>query len=86
MKNFDFYLDQKSTIWYRTNFSVEAETEEEAKQKAIEMVKSNAVAEIPWECMEDTIELMDVSENDNQCTEDLLYGTDSFWNNTIVEV
>ena len=86
MKNFDFYLDQKATKWYRTNFSVEAETEEEAKQKAIEMAKSNAVSEMPWECLDDTVELMDVSENDNQSTEDLFYGTDSFWNNTIVEV
>ena len=40
MKTFNFYLDTKVTDWYRTDFEIEANSEEEAKQKAIEFVKS----------------------------------------------
>jgi len=34
-QEFDFYLDEKVTIWNRFKFSVEAETLQEAKQKAV---------------------------------------------------
>lgn len=35
MQEFDFYIDEKVTIWNRLKFSVEAETLDEAKEKAI---------------------------------------------------
>ena len=38
---YEFFKDELGTIWYRDCFSVEAETYEEAKQKAIEMVIAN---------------------------------------------
>jgi hypothetical protein len=37
MKTFNFYLDQKVTTWYRTNYEVEAESLEEAEKKAIQL-------------------------------------------------
>jgi len=41
MKEFDFYLDEKVTIWNRFKFSIEAETLEEAKEKAVFMTIKN---------------------------------------------
>ena len=38
-KTFDFYFDQKVTTWYRTEYTIKADSEEEAKQKAIEFMK-----------------------------------------------
>jgi hypothetical protein len=37
MATFDFYVDEKCTIWQRVFFEVEAETEEEAKKKAVKL-------------------------------------------------
>lgn len=71
MKEFDFYIDTKVTTWYRTNFSVEAENEEEAKKKAIEFLDSDERDITPWEQEMETIEVMDVGDNDGQPTEEL---------------
>lgn len=38
MQEFDFILDEKVIVWNRKTFSIEAETIEEAKAKAIELV------------------------------------------------
>ena len=37
-KEFEFTLDEKMTIWSRKQFTIEADTMEEARQKAIELV------------------------------------------------
>lgn len=71
MKTFDFYIDTKVTTWYRTNFSVEAENEEESKKKAIEFLDSDERDITPWEQEMETIEVMDVGDNDGQPTEEL---------------
>jgi hypothetical protein len=71
MEEFDFYIDTKVTTWYRTNFSVEAENEEEAKKKAIEFLDSDERDITPWEQEVETIEVMDVGDNDGQPTEEL---------------
>lgn len=71
MKEFDFYIDTKVTTWYRTNFSVEAENEEDAKKKAIEFLDSDERDITPWEQEIETIEVMDVGDNDGQPTEEL---------------
>ena len=71
MKEFDFYIDTKVTTWYRTKFSVEAENEEEAKKKAIEFLDSDERDITPWEQEVETIEVMDVGDNDGQPTEEL---------------
>ena len=41
MKTFDFYKDEKHTIWVRTNFSVQAENYEQALEKIKERLRSH---------------------------------------------
>ena len=75
METFNFYLDTKVTGWYRTPFEIEADTLEEAKEKAIDYVKSGETSYISWEQIDDTVETMSVKDNDGQSTEEL-YCTD----------
>ena len=83
METFDFYLDTKVTGWYRTPFEIEANTLEEAKQKAIEFVKSGETTYISWEQIDDTIETMSVKDNDGESTEELYTYSDGemIWDN-----
>lgn len=37
MKTFDFYRDEKCSVWTRSKFSIEAETYEQAVQKVLDM-------------------------------------------------
>lgn len=71
MENFQFFFDQKVTTWYRTDFSIEANSLEEAREKAKEFVKSDEVTMVGWEAVEDTIEIMFPDENDGHSTEEL---------------
>lgn len=45
---FTFFRDELGTIWYRDCFSVEAESYEEACEKAIEMAKNNDIIEVDY--------------------------------------
>lgn len=71
MENFQFFFDQKVTTWYRTHFDIEANSIEEAREKATELVKSGMTTEMGWESVDETIELMSPEENDGQSTEEL---------------
>ena len=72
MKTFNFYLDQKVTTWYRTDFEVEAETLEEAKQKAIQLYKEDELNEFTWERIDDTYnEVMTIEDNGNCSTAEI---------------
>jgi hypothetical protein len=84
METFDFYLDTKVTTWYRTPFEIEAETLEEAKQKAIDYVKDDGHSTQCWEQIDDTIQGMSVEENDGESTEELYTYDDGemIWDNT----
>jgi hypothetical protein len=84
MKTFDFYLDTKVTTWYRTPFEIEANSLEEAKQKAIEFVKDDEHSSISWEQIDETTEVMSVDENGGESTEELYYETSEkmIWDNT----
>lgn len=84
MKTFDFYLDTKVTTWYRTPFEIEANSLEEAKQKAIEFVKDDEHSSISWEQVDETTEVMSVDENGGESTEELYYGSSEnmIWDNT----
>jgi hypothetical protein len=84
MKTFDFYLDTKVTTWYRTPFEIEANSLEEAKQKAIEFVKEDEHSSISWEQIDETTEVMSVDENGGESTEELYYETSEkmIWDNT----
>ena len=83
LTTFNFFLDTKVTDWYRTEFEIEANSLEEAKELAIKFVKDDHHSEIGWEQVDCTIEPMSVQDNSNQPTEEL-YDENSnvIWDNT----
>ena len=81
----EYYLDSKVTIWTRSNFSVEGETEQECNQKMIEYVQKNGnqiinesyegengITFYENEVLYDTEEFIPVEENDGQSTIEIL--------------
>jgi hypothetical protein len=72
-RTFECFLDQKVTSWYRTSFLIEADTEEEARQKSIDFVKEGKAEEIGWEELEGVITPMDVTDNDGFSTEEIYF-------------
>ncbi len=73
METFDFYLDQKHTIWYRNKFTIEANSLEEAKAKVIEICNTNS-SDLPsdeWDLLHETVEQLSVGDNGGQATEEL---------------
>lgn len=81
MENFDFELDQKITVWMRTSFEIEAETLEEAKQKAIEFHQNGNTSSIGWDELLDTQEILSVEDNGGEPTEELFFNGENIWNN-----
>jgi hypothetical protein len=71
METFNFYLDQKVTTWMRTNFSVEGESLEVARQKAVDFVKEGNTSELPWDEIMDTKEVMSIEDNGGMSTEEI---------------
>jgi hypothetical protein len=71
METFNFYLDQKVTTWYRTNYEVEAETLEEAKQKAIQLYKQDELDDFGWEQLGGNQEIMTIEDNGNFATAEI---------------
>ena len=80
-----YYLDSKVTIWTRSNFSVEGETEEECNQKMIEYVQKNGnqiinesyegengITFYDNEVLYDTEEFIPVEENGEQSTIEII--------------
>ena len=63
MKTYFFYVDQKVTSWYRTDFGIEANNLEEAKKQAAQFFKEGNTLDLPWEQCDETIELMSVEDN-----------------------
>ena len=72
-KIFEFYLDQKVTNWMRTNFEIEADTEEEARKMAIEFVEEGKAEEIGWDEIEGVITPLDVTDNDGYSTQEIYF-------------
>ena len=93
-KEFDFYIDEKVTIWNRLKFTIKAETLEEAKEKAIFLTaKERDEIEIyDSELLFDTMSELDLEDNDNNSTlelycdenDELLYDNadKELWENT----
>lgn len=71
MEEFDFYLDQKVTTWMRTRFSVEGESRDIARQKAVDFVKEGNTSDLPWDEIMDTKELMSLKDNGGMSTEEI---------------
>jgi hypothetical protein len=84
MAEFDFYLDQKHTIWYRNKFVIEADTLEEAKAKVIALCNTGT-HELPsdeWDLLHETVEQLTVGDNGGCATEELYTnGGDMIWDN-----
>jgi len=85
MKEFDFYLDQKHTIWYRNKFTIEAETLEEAKTKVIGICNTDT-DELPsedWDLLHETVEYLTPDENGGEVTQELYENNsgDIIWTN-----
>ena len=93
-QEFDFYIDEKVTIWNRFKFSVEAETLDEAKEKA-KIIAINEREDFDFDdslFLHDTMETIEPEENDGNstlelfCKEDdeLLYENSDreIWENT----
>jgi hypothetical protein len=72
-KVFEFYLDQKVTNWMRTNFEIEADTEEEARKMAIKFVEEGKTEEIGWDEIEGVITPLDVTDNDGYSTQEIYF-------------
>ena len=71
MTQFNFYLDTPIKMWARTHFTVEADTEEQAKEEAVKLYKNGGLDGIGWELLDDTIEQQEspseiYTENGNQ--------------------
>ena len=72
-QEFDFYIDEKITIWNRLKFSVEAETLEEAKDMA-KFMTINDREDIDFDdtiLLYDTMELIEPEENNGNSTLEL---------------
>lgn len=83
MAQFDFHTDEKKTIWYRKYFTIEAETIEEAKAKAIEKHrKGDWIEGEEYEQLTDTCEQLSVADNDGWPTEELYLDDDILWDNS----
>ena len=68
-KEFEFTLDEKMTIWSRKQFTIEADTMEEARQKAIELVENEEEIDFySSEYLHGTEDLMELSKNDGYAT------------------
>ena len=79
MKTFNFYKDQKQTIWYRGKFEIEAETYEEAVAKVKEMEndpRKYDEVDVRWDELYDTLEDMSVEDNGGQPTVEIYSDND----------
>lgn len=72
MKTFDFYKDEKQTIWVRHQFKIEAESYEQALEKIKEVNNGDHSVihdnQIYWEYLEETLEEMTPEENKGNAT------------------
>lgn len=78
MAQYDFYQDQKYTIWERIHFTIEARSEEEAAAKAASMIRRDiyfteeeCVRVIETEILFDTFEEISVEDNAGNATKEI---------------
>lgn len=85
---YNINIDEKLTIWARNKLTIEAETEEEAVQKAVEMVKNGDLDDgfdddvlDEYEMMYDTSERLDPKENNGEATIEIWSNDEVKWDN-----
>ena len=73
MKTFDFYRDQKCSVWTRTSFRIEAETYEQAVAKVLEMEENDDYDEVDtdYEVLYETTTELTPDVNDNFSTTEI---------------
>ncbi len=82
-KEFDFYSDEKKTIWYRVHFTVRAETEEEAMHIAKEMFDKQDYGDADYEQLTDTVEDMSIGDNGMETRELFKYPNGDYVKNNL---
>lgn len=84
MATFEFYADQKVTMWERVTFSIEAETRNEAMQIAKQSVKTgNYPSDVWYDTLYDTTEPLSIKNNNGRATLELYTeDKDMIWTNT----
>jgi hypothetical protein len=74
-EDFEFYLDQKVTMWERKRFTIPAKTKEEALKIVQEKFTNGDIHycddNADWEDLYDTKESMPIADNDGCATEEL---------------
>lgn len=85
---YNINIEEKITIWARNKLSIEAKTEEEAVQKAVEMVKNGDLDDgfdddvlDEYEMMYDTSERLDPKENNGKATIEIWSDNEVKWDN-----
>lgn len=74
MEEFNFYIDEKKTIWYRGFFTVEADTYEEAEMFAKKFITDDTTPDnADWEQLTDSV---DTFERDEFISSKELYDDD----------
>jgi hypothetical protein len=73
MKTFDFYRDEKCSVWTRSKFSVEAETYEQAVQKVLDMEDNCDYDEVDsqFEVLFETMDELTPDVNEDKSTIEL---------------
>lgn len=72
-RKFHFYVDQKVTAWYRTDFGIVADNVEDARKQAIELVKKHETEAFGWGVLHDTVRVLTPDENNGQSTAELYH-------------
>jgi len=81
-KEYNFILDEKMTIWNRKEFTIEADTMEEARQKAIELVENGEEIDFySSEYIYETENPLELSKNDGHATIVLMHNEGRNTNN-----
>ena len=62
MTKFNFSFDQLCTVWYRYDFDIEADTQEEANKLAIEAYNKRELYNLDWLPVETTIEKVELKQ------------------------
>lgn len=85
---YNINIDEKFTIWARNKLKIEAETEEEAVQKAVEMVKNGDLdygfdddVLDEYEMMYEISERLDPKENNGEATIEIWSDDEVKWDN-----
>lgn len=83
MATFQFHADSKVTMWERATFDIEAETYNQALEKALECVKTGGYPDMTdYETLYDTAEPMSVKDNKGESTLEL-YHVDNRWGESV---